>query len=168
MVNGMIPRFATPDDRDAIAKLHVQAWQETYPGLVPDTHIARMGVEMRQGIWGQILDRGMEVSYLPGIGFAHLGRHRDDALRETYPNELYSLYTLRSAHGQGAAQALLAHAIGSDFVPFTASVLKGNARATRFYEKIGGQRVTETKEEIDGKVLTDIVFGYPVPIQLAV
>ena len=111
----MTPRLATIDDRDDIAALHVQAWAETYPGLLPQSEFASHNLEQRLRIWGSILTQGMTVSYLPGIGFAHMGRSRNDAMRDTYPLELYSLYTLRHAHGSGSAQALLSQVIGERF-----------------------------------------------------
>jgi len=159
----MTPRLATPEDRDAIAALHVQAWEETYPGLVPPGEFERRNLDQRLEIWGNILKSGMPVSYLPGVGFAHMGPNRVVERRNDYPRELFSFYTLMHAHGTGAAQALLAHALGVEFAPFTASVLKGNARATAFYEKIGGLRLGETFEEVDGWTMTDIVFGWSEP-----
>ncbi|MEL6572625.1 MAG: GNAT family N-acetyltransferase [Pseudomonadota bacterium] len=162
----MTPRLAQVDDLNDIVAIHLQAWDETYPGLLPQSEFDRHNREQRLRIWGNILRHKMPVSYLPGVGFAHMGRHRDPTLRGDYPVELYSFYVLKDAHGAGAAQALLAHAIGDIFVPFTAEVLETNARAMRFYAKLGGQRLRAQDEVIDGMTCTHVTFGYPVPIQL--
>ncbi len=162
----MTPRLATRDDTADIAALHVQAWEETYTGLLPRSEFDRRNIDQRLLIWGRILENGMPVSYLPGIGFAHMGRHRSDDRRSTYPLELYSFYTLRHSHGRGAAQALLAHALGKTFAPFTAEVLKGNARATGFYQKIGGSLIGQTEEQTDDRLITNLHFGWMEPPRL--
>lgn len=162
----MTPRLATAEDVPDIAALHVQAWIETYTGLLPPEEFARRDLNQRLTIWGRIIASGMPVSYLSGVGFAHMGDHRNEKTRATYPRELYSFYTLQHAHGSGAGQALLDHALGDTFQPFTAEVLQGNARATAFYQKIGGQQVTQTHETLHGWEITNIIFGWSVPIQL--
>lgn len=165
MVAPMTPRNATEDDLDDIVELHLQAWEETYPNLLPRSAFEARNRDRRRAIWGDILGRKCPVSYLPGIGFAHMGGNRDDEWRAAYPRELYSYYTLRHAHGTGAAQALLTHAIGADPTPFTATVLKGNDRAIAFYKKIGGTLLCE-KSTPEGEIIcTDYVFGISVPIQ---
>jgi RimJ/RimL family protein N-acetyltransferase len=162
----MTPRLAISEDVPAIAALHVQAWEETYPGLVPPSEFERRNLDQRLAVWGQVIAAGKPLSYIPDVGFAYIGPQRDTDMQATFPRELYSFYTLEHAHGAGAAQALLQHAIGPGFQPFTASVLKGNARATAFYEKIGGQRLRETPEDLDGWHLTNILFGWLYGVQL--
>lgn len=162
----MTPRRATLADVPALAALHVQAWDETYTGLLPASEFARRNLHYRLDLWGRIIAAAMPVSYLPGIGFAQISTQRETDLRSDYPHELYSFYTLKHAHGSGAGLALLQHALGEYPRAFTAEVLFGNARATRFYEKIGGHRLKERNDMIDGQPIRNIVFGWPVPIQL--
>lgn len=162
----MTPRLATTDDLIDIVNIHLQAWQETYPGLVPPSEFENRNRDQRLTLWGRILQEKQPVSYLPGIGFAHMGPNRNTDYAATYPGELYSFYTLKHAHGTGAAQALLRHATQSMNQPFVAEVLQGNDRATAFYEKIGGRRLEEIPEVLDGWNLTTIVFGYENPPRL--
>lgn len=162
----MTPRLATSDDVPALAALHVQAWEETYRGLVPPSEFARRNLAQRLQVWGAVIGANKPLSYIPNIGFAYVAAQREDDLQDRYPLELYSFYILRHAHGSGAAQALLKHALGPDHLPFTASVLKGNNRAVRFYAKIGGQVIRETPEILDGWSLQNILLGWSVPIQL--
>ena len=162
----MTPRFATISDVPAIAALHVQAWEETYPGLVPPSEFARRNLAKRLEIWGAVVASGHPLSYIPDVGFAYMAGQRTADLQAAFPRELWSFYTLKHAHGSGAGLALLKHALGPNPDPFTACVLKGNARATRFYQKIGGQFIREIPDVIDGWPLSDIVYGWPVPIQV--
>lgn len=156
----MTPRLATLADVPTLAAIHVQAWDETYTGLLPPSAFARRDLAYRLDLWRRVIASGQPVSYLPDIGFAQLAAQRDTDLQSRFPNELYSFYTLQHAHGSGAGRALLHHARGLNPAPFTAEVLRGNARATRFYEKIGGTRLKDTAETIDGWQISNIVFGF--------
>lgn len=162
----MTPRLARLADVPELAALHVKAWDETYTGLLPPSEFARRNLRYRLELWRRIIAASIPVSYLPGIGFAQMSSQRDLDLLPDYPDELYSLYTLKHAHGSDAGLALLKHALGPAPRAFTADVLLGNARATRFYEKIGAERLKERPELIDGQPIKNIVFGWSVPIQL--
>jgi hypothetical protein len=144
--------------------MHVQSWQETYPGLLPDAEIAHRDMAYRTKLWTQIMGTGQaQVSILDDIGFALMGHQRDEALSDQFPRELMSLYVLQSAHGTGAGLALLDHVTSYDTTGFSACVLKGNVRATQFYLKSGGRFL---KDVTDLNGYADSVFGWSVPIQL--
>ncbi len=48
-------RPATAMDADAIAKVHVTAWRESYSGLVPDLVLDALSVSSRAERWRRIL-----------------------------------------------------------------------------------------------------------------
>jgi hypothetical protein len=54
------------------------------------------------------------VAFLPGAGFAAMGTQRDVALRAGFPEELWTIYLLRSAQGAGHGCALLASVAESE------------------------------------------------------
>jgi hypothetical protein len=43
-------RRAAPADAQAIGRVHVETWQATYVGLLPDAMLVRMS-EARQAVW---------------------------------------------------------------------------------------------------------------------
>ena len=52
-------RAATPDDVDAIARVHVETWRSAYRGLVPDEYLAGLSPARRADQWRAFLgDRG--------------------------------------------------------------------------------------------------------------
>lgn len=51
----MLIRPARMADADAIARVHVDSWRTTYPGIVPDDYLATMSYEQRSGVWQRIL-----------------------------------------------------------------------------------------------------------------
>jgi len=81
----MIPRLATPADVPDIAALHVQAWEETYDGLLPPSEFARRNHAFRLALWAEVIASGAPVSLLPHIGFAQIAAQRDTALRAAFP-----------------------------------------------------------------------------------
>jgi hypothetical protein len=48
-------RTATVADAAAIGSVHVEAWRETYVGIVPDHVLAGLSVDGRAAMWGRIL-----------------------------------------------------------------------------------------------------------------
>ncbi|MEJ6396754.1 GNAT family N-acetyltransferase [Yoonia sp. 208BN28-4] len=156
----MRPRFANQADVAALAQMHVQAWDETYRGHLPDAAIAERGLEYRLALYDRIIREGARISMISHVGFAQFGNQRDDAHAAAYPCELFSFYVLKKHHGTGAAQELLRHALGQTPAPFTASVLQGNGRANRFYEKIGGQVIGTDQYVIAGEGHADIIMGF--------
>jgi GNAT superfamily N-acetyltransferase len=160
----MTPRLATSDDAASIARMHVQSWHETYHGLLPIAEIEGHTLASRETLWTSILEGNVgRASIIGGVGFALVKPQRDAALRDVFPDELFSLYVLKQAHGTDAGAALLTHVTAETQTGFTACVLKGNSRAIQFYRKSGGQLIKET---IDSEGFTDLVFGWSVPIQL--
>lgn len=107
-------RTATPADAPALAQVHVTSWREPYAGLLPGDFLARMtdGAmrERREASWRQALAQGQEtvlVGERAGkvVAFASAGLPRDHPGVDA---ELYTLYALREAQGQGLGRALLA------------------------------------------------------------
>ncbi len=153
-------RPATLADAPMIARVNVQAWAETYPGMLPASEIARRTYDIRLAQWTEIISLGeSRINVLPDRGFAQVGPQRSPDWTEAgYGEELYALYLLRSAHGQGHGRALLDTTRGD--AGFTANVLDANARACRFYEISGGHLLKTYDEMIGEAVVRDRVYGW--------
>lgn len=140
-------RAATPADAKAVARIHVESWRTTYPGMIPDRYLAGMRVDDYAERWRRTLvdpaHRSLvfiaEEAGLP-VGFASGGRDRDAERREV--GELYAIYLLRSAQGRGHGRRLLlavAEALAErGLTTMVVWVLRDNARARAFYERMGG------------------------------
>ena len=153
-------RSATPDDAPMLARIHVQSWQETYHGLLPQSELDARPFEVRLAQWrGQIARGVSRIAALPGLGFAQMGPQRSsDAPVAGYPEELYCLYLLAEAHGTGQGLLLLNAVRGA--APFTALVLAGNARACGFYEKTGGRLLETRPDHIGHAEISERVYGF--------
>lgn len=152
-------RSPSLEDVDDIAAVHVAAWRETYTGLLPDAEIAARSLPVRQAQWrAQISAANSRIAYLPGLGFAQMGPQRAKRLLPDWPEELYCLYLLQSAHGTGQGAALLRAVRG--LAAFSVVVLSSNARARRFYEKSGGRFLFEEAEHLGETQVTDVTYGF--------
>ena len=152
-------RAAISEDAEALARLHVAAWAETYPGLLPDAEIAAHDLAYRLKTWPQILAAGRtRVVIAPDLGFAVMGPQRYPQFVADYPEELYSLYVLRMGHGRGLGRGLFRAAAGAE--AFTALVIAGNLRATGFYEAMGGRHLGTLDFEAAGERLQEHAYGF--------
>lgn len=166
----MIIRAARPGDAGGIARVHVQSWRTTYRGLVPDEYLSKLSVEARERFWTRLLEHPTADQVVlvaedqsgAIAGFVSGGPQRDEAL--SYRGELYAIYLLEEAQGQGIGRRLMQgfarelHAAGyRDLVLW---VLSTNP-SRRFYEHMGGQFVATKAVEFGGAPLEEAAYGWP-------
>ena len=73
-------RPATVADIPDLARLHVQAWGESYAGLLPAAEIAARDIAARTAQWTSTIAAGTtRIMVLPGLGFAQTGAQRGQA-----------------------------------------------------------------------------------------
>jgi len=139
-------RAANEEDAPAIARVHVESWQATYPGIVPQRVLENLSVERRMARWSSLLaDPGearIWIAELDGrvAGFAGTTRPADPALGIGVA-ELETIYLLPAAQGLGLGRLLLKRAtddlMARGFSAAILWVLTANDRARRFYEAAG-------------------------------
>ncbi|MCD1285301.1 GNAT family N-acetyltransferase [Brevibacterium sp. CCUG 69071] len=126
-----------------MARVHVDSWEETYRGLMPDDLLDDPdALDQRRQMWTRALDEDHQRTHTCAVadqdgrivGVAMSGPSRDDDRPDE--RELFILYTYRAVQGSGAGQGLL------DLVvePGTAChlwVADPNPRAQAFYSKNG-------------------------------
>jgi ribosomal protein S18 acetylase RimI-like enzyme len=146
------PRQALVTDAAGIAAVHVESWRETYPGMLPDDYLAEMDVRRYEDRWLRTLQDPYRRSTVfvveeagRVVGFASCGRERDGDVR--YDGELYAIYLLSAAQGQGHGRALVEAAADALALRAMTSmvvwVLRENAAARGFYERLGGVYLRE-------------------------
>lgn len=136
-------RPARVADAANMARVHVQGWQETYRGLMPDAALdAPELLAQRERFWTSVLTCGpsggsqVAVAEQGGelVGIAMAGPHPqpDNGCEQ----ELHLLYVLVAAHGTGAGQQLLV-AVVDPGMSTGLWVVERNPRARAFYRKHG-------------------------------
>jgi GNAT superfamily N-acetyltransferase len=133
---GVALRTAEARDAERLTQLHLDCWDDAYPGLVPQRILdeRRADPEARLARWRAILDDG-EPTVLADhdgelIGFARSGAGRDNDV--DVDTELKALYVRARWWGQGIGAALLRETIGDRAAYLW--VLRDNHRAIAFYE----------------------------------
>lgn len=138
-------RPATVLDADAVTTVHLQAWRETYTGIMPESvFVARESKrERRVEMWREIIGGhspfGDEKAYVAVVdhrvvGWATASGGLDDDA--PYPNQLDGLYVLMEMHGTGIGRALLEAAVGVEAGAYLWA-LDREIRAISFYRKMG-------------------------------
>lgn len=147
-----------PDDAHQIARVHVQAWQETYAHLIPPAALARLDIERRAARWAEIIDQGTTEVWVAktatstAVGWATTSRHANPEAPR--PLELEGLYVLAAHHGTGIGQQLLDTALKGE--PAFLRMAADNPRADAFYRRNGFLP--------DGTCQTHDLLGTPLPI----
>ena len=170
----MTVRRARPEDAAAIAAIHVEAWHETYTGLLPPEMIAALTVEVRQAWWARLLSSPPETrggaAYLAAlgetpVGFGTCNGQRADVLAEAgFDGEISSLYVLRAAQGRGVGRALAAQMatrlLRAEYRAAGLWVLRDNVIGRRFFARCGGTLLDgETGIRVQGR-FTEVAYGW--------
>lgn len=149
-------RRATPDDGEALARLHIDCWDDAYTGLMPQRILdeRRGKLDERAAKWREILMTSpvptlLAVTVDGLVGFATAGPGRDHDM--DLQLELWALYVRKERWGSGVGHALLREAVGDE--PAYVWVLAGNDRAIRFYERQGFRRDGIEDEHPEGRHL---------------
>ncbi|MDV9172718.1 GNAT family N-acetyltransferase [Streptomyces sp. W16] len=157
-------------DCDRVAEIRVLGWQFAYRGLMPQSFLdalsAKDDAERRRARFAQgdgssvvnlVASRGTEI-----VGWAALGPYRDGEVR-TEEAELYAIYLDPRHLGTGAGRALMQEALrqcvtlGHDRVHLW--VVRGNARARRFYERAGFRADgAEEPYEVEGVSVPEVRY----------
>ncbi len=163
--SGIRFRRATAEDAEPLGVVHVKAWREAYPGLVPDEVLVGLDPRQRAVMWRDLLGRGdvqVHLAELDGaiVGFGSSWPQRDEGLPRS--GEIGALYVLQSAQGRGVGRALMS-AMARDLLEqgqsaATLWVLEGNARARGFYEALGGREVVRREQQREGHSSVGIAY----------
>jgi GNAT superfamily N-acetyltransferase len=167
-------RPALPADAGALGELHARAWRETYAGLLPEALRAAAMPERYIGEWRRRLARPRPgsvawIAELAGapVGFCDAGPTREpEALGAA--GEIYGLYLLRAAQGQGIGAGLFraatAHLTALSLFPAGCWVAEGNVRAIGFYRAMGGQPGPHRIERRPQGEFPQLAFLWPGPV----
>ncbi len=163
-----IIRRARPADAEAVARIYVESWRDTYPLVLPARLLSNMTVGGQSARWrNAIAIAAREAVYVAEddkgrlLGMTSMGRARDSGLG--YDSEIYTLYVDPAVTGRGIGRALLAGA-------FSALSERGHTRcviwahagnpARFFYERMGGRLVAERTTSMMGVPVPEAAFGW--------
>jgi ribosomal protein S18 acetylase RimI-like enzyme len=158
----------------AVARVHVQCWQESYAGIIPAAMLAALSVQIRTTRWRHILNQPeqndatvVHIAEQNGdvVGFGSCGLQRTEHLRAGgYDAEISALYVRRVFQRHGTGGALMC-AMASDlaargFRGVSLWVLRDNTAARRFYESYGGKLIGEREDAREDGALIEVAYGW--------
>ena len=160
-------RQATFADAEAIARVHVQSWEETYRGILPDATLDARPVTVRIAHWRDWMSRTGRWTFVSEgdgeiNGFACAFRNDEEP---GFDAILSTLYVLRSAQHRGVARALLRELAGELLHANVRSMwlltLRDRNPARAFYERVGAELLREEPAPPSlGEGVMDAVYGF--------
>lgn len=164
-------REAKLEDAAAIALVHVDSWQTTYRGLLPNEYIEKRSYEKRFQNWQKRLSTNNQakadyftyVAEVAGeiVGFVDGGSIRGDCA--IYTGEIYALYILkvyqRRGIGRSLIQVIASRLAQSGSTSIIIWVLEDNP-AIQFYQALGGRRIGQKLIKISDLEFAEIAYGW--------
>jgi ribosomal protein S18 acetylase RimI-like enzyme len=162
-------RSARGSDVEGIARVYVETWRSTYPGLVPNRVLVRMSVPAQVRQWSAVLSQtgtsdSVVVAEMPArgiVGFGSCGEARVTALPQA--GEIFTLYVAPEQQGNGIGQALLYRLfdalIDQGLNSALAWVLSGNP-SRFFYEAMAARPVAVREERLWDTSLPQTAYGW--------
>lgn len=164
----VIIRKAIQADASGIAAVHVESWQTTYKGIIPQHFLDELSVEKRIKLWNRNLENRENMIFVAEdssgiIGFITGGKREENT--EVGAADLTSLYLLDACHGQGIGRKLVDQLMDDfkkqGYKKVYVDVLADND--TRyFYMYLGADYVRTVKARIGGKLLNEEVYVFKI------
>jgi ribosomal protein S18 acetylase RimI-like enzyme len=168
-------RRAHKTDAAAIGRVHVETWQATYAGLLPDAMLAGMSDVRQSAYWSRVLadpreSRGVFVADdedMGVVGFGSCGPVRDPpeglSGREIRVGEVYTLYVEPDFQNLGLGRRLLDalfRQLRADGCDTAVLWMLADNPSRFFYEGLGGERVGERVDTMAGVDVEEVAFGW--------
>lgn len=160
---------AGPADAAALGEVHVRAWQETYPGLLPQPYLNALNPAIHAERWRRQLSKEtVDEVVLAAEGARGLVGYCAGGLlkgpSKLADAEVFTLYLLKSAKGRGLGARLMggvASALAAQEArSLVVWVLSGNTAARGFYAHLGGQTTGERAVRGWGGTLRETAYRW--------
>ncbi|HSZ73548.1 MAG TPA: GNAT family N-acetyltransferase [Rhizomicrobium sp.] len=161
-------RPARTEDAAQIARVYIESWHDTYPGVVPSALLCAMTPKGQEARWqAAIRARGREAVFVAEdqlhgvIGMTSFGPSRDGGLG--FDGEIYTLYVDPAFFGHGVGRALIAGAFKElRRRGFSSCLIWAHAKnpARFFYERMGGRLIAERTTRLMGEPAPEAGFGW--------
>lgn len=162
-------REAKFGDEAQLAKVHIQAWQEAYAGLVPQNYLDQLPSEQqeRTDMWKSLIANPKRWAWVAEgpkgiVGFVLFGPPRDENRDEHI--ELGAIYLLASEKSKKIGFSLLSAGFNKmrdlGYKKAYCWVLENNP-TIKFYERTGAKFSSQVKQdEIGGEMFNELAYNW--------
>ena len=160
-------RSATIQDVPQVAKVHVESWQKSFQGIVPQKFLDNMSIEKREKAFRESFhDESYQMlvaENLNGeiIGFADFGKSRHKNL--DFESELYAIYLLPQFQGKGIGRNLFQKCVKILKTKNSKSMCLQALSVSpyrNFYKNLGGKIVSKSKHKLADEEFETILYGW--------
>lgn len=164
-------REAKFEDITQVARVHVESWQKSFAGIVPQEFLDNMTAEKRAKAFEErFADKKSfykmfvaETSENKIVGFADFGKARD---RNGFDAELYAIYFLPEYQKKGIGAEIFRlcqrEMAVNNFNSMCLETLEASPYRG-FYEKLGGRVVGDDKHNFAGVPMKTLIYGWKNP-----
>lgn len=164
-------RRAAPTDALGIGRVHVAAWRDTYPGVLPAGYLVGMSARAEAARWRTTQARSefgtaTFVAEDPSagiIGYGICGPQRNER-PAGIDGEFYALYVRPQMQGRNIGRQLIAamadHLLACRMSSASVWVLRDNP-SRWFYQRLGGRLAAEEMIRFAGIQLVQLAYVWP-------
>lgn len=165
-MTGFSIREAESSDAQAIARIQIENWKNSFRRLISDRYLDALDVEDKTRQWTTRISGTSAVVLVAedasGVtGFLSGGRIRRPIYG--YDAELYALFVRDGKQAQGVEQALLKSFASflerQGFQSLSTWIFSG-ASARGLYEDLGGTALAQREIEIGGELVPEVAYGW--------
>jgi ribosomal protein S18 acetylase RimI-like enzyme len=168
-------RRARKSDATAIGRVHVETWQATYPGLLPDAMLVRMSDVRQSAWWSRAIEdpresRGIFVAddeEMGVVGFGSCGPVREipEGLdgTEQRVGEVYTLYVEPDCQNQGLGRRLLDamfRQLQADGCDTAILWMLAENPARFFYEGLAGRPAGRRSDRMGSTEVEEVAYAW--------
>ena len=164
----MAVRTARANDAQAVARVYIDSWHDTYPAILPTDLLRAMTPRGQTARWHAAIVHGGREKVLVAdcprhgvVGMTSFGPAQDREIG--CDGEVYTLYVLPDYFNLGIGTTLLRAAFGAMHgSSFTSCVIWAHALnpARYFYEAMGGRLVAERSRRMLGTQVPEAAFAW--------
>jgi ribosomal protein S18 acetylase RimI-like enzyme len=170
-MSSIVIRPARASDAEAIARVRVDSWRETYRGMIPQSYLDAMKLEESRVLWEKVLSAGSSAVsvFVAEHGAEIVGFGSGNMLAEPkhgFDAELSAVYVRREFQRAGVGRRLVAETAAAlsqrdrGAGGLIVWVIAGNKGARAFFERMGAELVIEQAFQWDGKDLVEAGYGW--------
>jgi ribosomal protein S18 acetylase RimI-like enzyme len=167
-MSSIVIRPARAGDAEAIARVRVDSWRETYHGMIPQGYLDAMKLEESRALWEKVLTAGSTAVsvFVAQHGLEIVGFAGGNMLAEPnhgFDAELSAVYVRREFQRAGIGRQLVAEiaiALSQRARGLIVWVIAGNKGARAFFERLGAELVVEQAFQWDCMDLLEAGYGW--------